>query len=151
VFSFRHLLVELNVDEVRLRPIRLPVGFGIVVPAHAPAAGAAVRGTAAADARVSIWMRSPQLLHSIARLGGAQGPYGISTDFALVLVLDFVRLAPIEHDFARHLGHPRDSCKAQLDWQLRDIAVCTNFGAGHHYYYYFSGAGRLAVEQVASA
>jgi hypothetical protein len=31
------------------------------------------------------------------------------------------------------------------------IAVCTNFGAGHHYYYYFSGAGRLAVEQVASA
>jgi hypothetical protein len=31
------------------------------------------------------------------------------------------------------------------------IAVCTNFGAGHYYYYYFSGAGRLAVEQVASA
>jgi hypothetical protein len=31
------------------------------------------------------------------------------------------------------------------------IVVCTNFGAGHHYYYYFSGAGRLAVEQVASA
>jgi hypothetical protein len=31
------------------------------------------------------------------------------------------------------------------------IAVCTNFGAGPHYYYYFSGAGRLAVEQVASA
>jgi hypothetical protein len=33
----------------------------------------------------------------------------------------------------------------------KDIVVCTNFGAGHHYYYYFSGAGRLAVEQVASA
>jgi hypothetical protein len=32
-----------------------------------------------------------------------------------------------------------------------NIAVCTNFGAGHYYYYYFSGAGRLAVEQVASA
>jgi hypothetical protein len=31
------------------------------------------------------------------------------------------------------------------------IVDCTNFGAGHYYYYYFSGAGRLAVEQVASA
>ena len=112
--------MELNVDEVRLRPIRLPVGFGIVVPAHAPATGAPVRGTqrrtrvSACDAR----SLAPQLLHSVARLGCAQGPHGISADFALVLVLNFVWLAPIQHNFARHLGHPgrrQVSCDSSRD------------------------------------
>jgi hypothetical protein len=83
--------------------------------------------------------------------GGAEGlvsQFPLSLQARLATELD--RFAPRANGKAAlRLFAPSTACT--LIQPRARIAVCTNFGAGPHYYYYFSGAGRLAVEQVASA